>query len=139
MLAGAPIRHTSPMSSAITQGIRVTVASEYMEERSTPTASEYAFSYTVRIANEGTSVAQLRSRHWYITDGNGRVEEVEGEGVVGAQPRLLPGQAFEYTSWCMLRTAHGSMHGTYRMVRESGEAFEATIAPFTLALPFSLN
>ncbi len=127
------------MSSAITQGIRVTVASEYMEERSTPTAGEYAFAYTVHISNEGDAVAQLRSRHWIITDGNGKIQEVRGDGVVGAQPRLQPGQAFEYTSWCMLPTAHGSMHGSYQMVREDGERFDAQIAPFSLALPYSLN
>lgn len=127
------------MSSAITQGIRVTVESGYLEERSSPHEGQYAFAYTVRISNEGASSAQLRSRHWIITDGDGKVEEVQGPGVVGAQPHLRPGQAFEYTSWCMLRTPHGSMQGTYQMERDDGSRFDADIAPFLLALPYSLN
>ena len=127
------------MSSAVTRGIRVTVNSFYLTERSSPANHQYAFAYTVRIINEGSEPAQLRSRHWIITDGDGKVQEVRGEGVVGAQPHLKPGQQFEYTSWCMLTTAHGSMHGTYQMVTDKGEEFDATIAPFPLALPYSLN
>jgi ApaG protein len=127
------------MSTAITHGIRVNVKSFYLAERSSPTTSQYAFAYTVRIANEGHETAQLRSRHWIITDGDGKVQEVRGDGVVGAQPVLRPGQHFEYTSWCMLPTPHGSMHGTYQMVTEEGEQFDAQIAPFPLALPYSLN
>jgi len=127
------------MSSAVTEGIAVTVESHYLSERSMPTDGRYAFMYRVRIENRGGSAAQLRSRHWIITDGDGRVEEVKGEGVVGAQPHLMPGQAFEYTSWCLLRTPHGSMRGTYQMVREDGQRFDAVIAPFALALPYSLN
>ncbi len=129
-----------PQSSvAVTRGIVVSVESQYLAERSSPADERYAFAYRVRIYNQGEDTAQLRSRHWIITDGDGRVEEVRGEGVVGAQPRLEPGQAFEYTSWCMLRTPHGSMQGTYQMVREDGERFDALIAPFPLALPYSLN
>jgi ApaG protein len=127
------------MSSTLTQGIRVTVESEYLIDRSTPSESQYAFSYTVQIVNEGREPAQLRSRHWFITDGDGKIEEVRGPGVVGAQPRLEGGQGFEYTSWCMLRTPHGSMHGTYQMVRDDGKKFDAEISPFLLALPYSLN
>ena len=127
------------MSTAVTQGIRVTVSSEYIPERSSPAAGQYAFAYTVRIANEGRELAQLRSRHWVITDGDGRVQEVRGDGVVGAQPVLRPGQHFEYTSWCVIGTPHGSMQGTYQMVRENGDPFDATIAPFPLTLPYSLN
>src|SRR5262249_32676367 len=127
------------VSNAVTRGIRVVVSSQYMAERSSPAAGQYAFAYTVRIANESSETAQLRSRHWIITDGDGKVQEVKGEGVVGAQPILRPGQAYEYTSWCMLATPHGSMRGTYQMVRESGEQFDAQIAPFPLALPYSLN
>jgi ApaG protein len=124
---------------AITRGIRVSVKSFYLAERSSPASQQYAFAYTVRIANEGPETAQLKSRHWIITDGDGKVQEVRGEGVVGAQPRLSPGQHFEYTSWCMLATPHGSMHGTYQMVTDEGEQFDAAIAPFPLALPYSLN
>jgi ApaG protein len=123
----------------MTRGIKVSVKSFYLAERSSPSAQQYAFAYTVRIANEGEETAQLRSRHWIITDGDGKVQEVRGEGVVGAQPVLRPGQHFEYTSWCMLPTPHGSMHGTYQMVTEEGDQFDAAIAPFPLALPYSLN
>jgi ApaG protein len=127
------------VSNAVTRGIRVQVRSQYLPERSSPKGGQYAFAYTVRISNEGETPAQLQSRHWIITDGEGKVQEVRGEGVVGEKPRLSPGQAFEYTSWCMLATPHGSMHGTYQMVRDDGERFDAQIAPFTLALPYSLN
>jgi ApaG protein len=127
------------MSNAVTQGIRVTVNSFYLAERSSPTNAQYAFAYTVRIANEGENTAQLRSRHWIITDGDGKIQEVRGDGVVGAQPVLKPGQHFEYTSWCMLPTPHGSMHGSYQMVTGEGVEFDANIAPFPLALPYSLN
>ena len=127
------------MSTALTRGIRVTVNSFYLAERSSPATQQYAFAYTVRIANEGGQVSQLRSRHWIITDGDGKVQEVRGDGVVGAQPVLQPGQHFEYTSWCMLATPHGSMHGTYQMVTDGGDEFDAAIAPFPLSLPYSLN
>jgi ApaG protein len=127
------------MSRAVTNGILVTVKSAYMPERSTPTLRRFAFAYTVTIANEGSDTAQLMRRHWIITDGEGNVEEVEGEGVVGEQPVLGPGESFEYTSWCQLATPSGSMHGTYRMVANTGGTFEAEIAPFRLGMPYSLN
>jgi ApaG protein len=127
------------MSRAVTNGILVTVKSAYMPERSTPTLRRFAFAYTVTIANEGSDTAQLMRRHWIITDGEGNVEEVEGEGVVGEQPVLGPGESFEYTSWCQLATPSGSMHGTYRMVATTGATFDAEIAPFRLGMPYSLN
>ncbi len=127
------------MSKLTTRAIRVEVQSTYLIERSSPNAGQYAFAYTVRITNDGQETAQLRSRHWIITDGSGKVQEVRGDGVVGAQPVLAPGQHFEYTSWCMLPTPHGSMHGTYQMLTDAGEEFDAQIAPFPLALPYSLN
>jgi ApaG protein len=127
------------VSSAVTDAIRVTVSSAYRPDRSEPGASRWLFTYTVRIANEGPAPAQLVSRHWIITDANGEREEVVGEGVVGHQPRLAPGEEFEYTSFCVLKTPHGSMQGTYRMVREDGTSFEARIAPFPLVLPGTLN
>ena len=127
------------MSNAITNGIRVTVSSNYIPAQSAPKARRYVFAYTVRIANEGTEAAQLKSRHWIITDGNGKVEEVRGPGVVGEQPMLKPGDHFEYTSGCVLETPRGSMEGTYQMVRADGSEFDATIAPFALMLPYSLN
>jgi ApaG protein len=127
------------VSNAITQGIRVTVSSNYIPAQSAPKARRYVFAYTVRIANEGTEAAQLKSRHWIITDGNGKVEQVRGPGVVGEQPMLRPGEHFEYTSGCVLETPRGSMEGSYQMVRANGAEFDATIAPFALALPYSLN
>jgi ApaG protein len=127
------------VSNAITDGIRVTVRSFYVPEQSAPRAKRYVFAYTVRIANEGAATAQLRTRHWIITDADGNVDEVRGDGVVGAQPTLRPGQHFEYTSGCVLRTPRGTMHGTYRMHREDGVVFDATIAPFALELPRTLN
>jgi ApaG protein len=127
------------VSNVITNGIRVTVRTRYLPERSSPKGSQYAFAYTVRIANEGIATAQLKSRHWIITDADGKMQEVRGEGVVGEQPVLKSGQAFEYTSWCMLATPHGSMRGTYQMLRDDGAMFDAQIAPFALALPYSLN
>jgi ApaG protein len=127
------------MSSATTDGIRITVKPSFWPERSQPGAGQFAFTYTVQIANVGQATVQLMSRHWVITDGNGRVEEVKGEGVVGKKPTLEPGQAFEYTSWAMLRTPFGSMRGTYSMERPDGQTFEAKIAEFALTMPNSLN
>ncbi|HZI13378.1 MAG TPA: Co2+/Mg2+ efflux protein ApaG [Myxococcus sp.] len=126
-------------SSATTDGIRITVKPAYWPERSAPEAGQYAFMYTVEIANEGKEPAQLKSRHWFITDAAGKVEEVKGEGVVGRQPRLGPGERFEYTSWAMLRTPFGTMRGTYDMVRPDGSRFEARIAEFALTLPHALH
>jgi ApaG protein len=123
----------------VTQGIRVTVNSRYLPERSSVRNKQYVFAYTVRIANEGREPAHLRTRHWIITDGNGNVQEVRGEGVVGKQPLLAPGESFEYTSGCVLETPHGTMHGSYQMERPGGAGFDAEIAPFLLAVPHSLN
>jgi ApaG protein len=127
------------MSSALTQGILVTVQSEYIPERSSVSSRQFAFAYTVRIANQGSEPAQLKSRHWIITDADGNVQEVRGEGVVGEQPLLRPGQHFDYTSWCVIATPSGSMRGTYQMIRPDGDAFDAEIAPFRLGLPQTLN
>ena len=127
------------MSSAHTQGILVEVKSEYIADRSAPAARRFAFAYTVEITNQGTETAQLKSRHWIITDAQGDVQEVKGEGVIGAQPILAPGESFEYTSWCVLPTPSGSMRGTYQMVTSRGEGFDAQIATFRLMMPHSLN
>jgi ApaG protein len=126
-------------SIAVTEGIRVSVTSEYLVDQSVPASKRYVFAYTVRIENEGTEPAQLRTRHWVITDGNGKVEEVRGPGVVGQTPYLRPGERFEYTSGCVLQTPRGDMRGTYQMHRPDGREFDATIARFVLALPHSLN
>jgi ApaG protein len=127
------------MSSALTNGILITVRSEYIPERSSVSAQQFAFAYTVRIANQGSEPAQLRSRHWLISDANGTIQEVRGDGVVGEQPLLQPGQEFEYTSWCVIATASGTMRGSYQMVRPGGETFDAQIASFRLGLPQTLN
>ena len=122
-----------------TRGIRIQVQSKYLAERSSPRDEQYLFAYQVRISNVGTETAQLVSREWIITSAEGDVEHVKGPGVVGEQPVLAPGGSFEYTSYCPLKTAVGSMHGTYQMVTGDGETFDAQIAPFTLAVPNALN
>lgn len=127
------------MSTALTDGIKVSVQAAYLPEQSSPKSHRYVFAYTVTIANRGGAAVQLRSRHWVITDGEGKVEEVRGPGVVGQQPLLEPGDHFEYTSGCVLGTPRGEMRGTYQMHRPDGTSFAATIAPFALALPLSLN
>ncbi|HEY6463191.1 MAG TPA: Co2+/Mg2+ efflux protein ApaG, partial [Polyangiaceae bacterium] len=117
-------------SNAVTEGIRVSVRAQYVADQSVPRAKRYVFAYTVRIENEGPEPAQLRTRHWIITDGAGKVEEVKGPGVVGQTPYLRPGEHFEYTSGCVLQTTRGEMRGSYQMYRPDGRMFDATIAPF---------
>ena len=117
----------------------VTVKTQYVEEQSDPAKAQYVFSYTITIKNTGTVSAQLIARHWTITDGNDKVEQVRGLGVVGYQPFLAPGQEFDYTSGCSLVTPHGSMRGTYLCVAEDGEQFNVTIPEFTLIQPRTLH
>jgi len=124
-----------PTSSALTDGIRVHVQSLYLPEQSSPPDDRYVFAYTITISNESARTAQLRTRHWIITDARGEVEEVRGDGVVGEQPRLAPGQSFQYTSGCVLTTPIGTMHGTYRFWRDDGSYFDAVIAAFSLCSP----
>src|SRR5688572_6773146 len=126
-------------SEAVTRGIRVRVVSQYSPERSLPSTNQWFFLYTVTIANEGSETVQLLSRHWIITDGSGRVEEVRGPGVIGKQPRLAPGESFEYTSGSPLGTPFGLMEGTYRMVTSDGEEFDAKIPRFTLSEPYTVH
>lgn len=127
------------MSDTTTQGIRVQVESFYDEDRSSPPENYYFFAYQVRITNLGDRKAQLVSREWLITDANGETQRVQGPGVVGEQPVLAPGDSFEYTSFCPLSTPVGAMQGSYRMVLEDGESFDAEIAPFALAVPHAVN
>lgn len=122
-------------SEAVTRGIRVRVEPQFDPARSRPAAGQWFFLYTVTIENRSEETVQLVSRHWIITDGVGRVEEVRGDGVVGEQPRLEPGQSFRYTSGCPLRTDVGKMEGSYQMATADGESFDVTIAPFTLCAP----
>jgi len=128
-----------PASEVSTRGIRVKAESTYVPERSRPHDNYWFFAYTIVVRNEGTLAAQLVSRHWIITDSDGRTEQVRGPGVVGQQPVIDPGESFEYTSFCPLTTSFGTMHGTYQMVAENGERFDAEIAPFALGEPFSIN
>lgn len=129
---GQQERATPDHSQAVTRGIRVEVQSVFVPERSDPDDGQWFFAYRVRISNQGQETTQLVSRHWVIIDGRGHVEEVRGPGVVGEQPLLHPGESFEYTSACPLRTPHGTMHGSYQMVTEEGTRFDAEIAPFAL-------
>src|SRR3954470_22935918 len=127
------------MSDTTTRGIRVQVQSFYDEESSSPPENYYFFAYRVTISNLGEEAAQLVSREWIITDGNGDAQRVQGPGVIGEQPVLAPGESFEYTSFCPLPTPVGSMHGSYLMVLASGGRFEAEIAPFSLSVPHAVN
>ena len=127
---------SSVMYKAVTQGIRVTVLPRYMEEESSPDSGRYFFAYTVEITNMTTEKVQLRSRYWRIIDGEGKVQEVRGAGVVGKQPVLGPGETFTYTSGCPLSTPDGTMQGTYTMVGADGETFPAEIPAFSLDSPF---
>ena len=126
-------------SDATTEGVHVEVESFYDEERSAPQESYYFFAYRVRISNVSRRRVQLMSRRWEITDANGEEERVEGPGVVGQQPVLEPGQGFEYTSFCPLKTPLGWMRGSYRMATPDGGGFDAEIAPFALAVPHAVN
>jgi len=123
------------MYTAVSNNIKVTVRPKYLAERSEPDEDRYFWSYTIEIANDGDRTVQLTHRHWQITDANGHREEVRGPGVVGEQPKLKPGDAFSYTSGCPLRTPSGVMVGTYRMVDESGRAFDVAIPAFSLDSP----
>lgn len=119
--------------------IHIQVVTDYIDEQSAPEADRYVFSYTITISNTGNVSAQLLSRHWIITDANGKVQEVSGDGVVGEQPHLNPGEQFRYSSGAVLETPVGSMQGLYRMRADNGINFDAPIAPFTLAVPGVLH
>ena len=127
------------MSDTTTRGVRVQVKSAFVPERSAPQNNHYFFAYRVRISNVGEETVHLVSREWIITEADGNEEQVNGPGVDGEQPILEPGESFEYTSFCPLPTAIGSMHGSYQMVAASGERFDAKIAAFSLAVPTAIN
>ena len=126
-------------SEAVTHNVRVEVESQYASEHSQPFQNHWVFHYTVRIGNESDETLQLISRHWIITDATGHVEEVKGPGVVGEQPVLAPGESFQYTSGCHLKTSGGVMRGTYQMVTEDGKHFDVEIAPFALHEPYTIH
>ena len=119
--------------------IEVTAQSFYLEQQSDPGRERYVFAYTIVIKNQGDIPAKLLSRHWIITDTNGRIEEVRGDGVVGEQPYLRPGEGFQYTSGAVLETAVGSMKGSYQMLADDGVTFDADIPPFVLSIPRTLH
>lgn len=119
--------------------IRIDVDTHYIDEQSEPDADRYVFAYTITITNNGDTAARLISRHWIITDANGKVQEVNGDGVVGEQPHLEPGEEFRYSSGAVLETPVGAMQGLYRMEADDGVNFDAPIAPFTLAMPGLLH
>lgn len=127
------------MAEKIPYDVKVAVKSFYLEEQSAPEQSRYVFAYTITIRNEGTLPAKLLTRHWIITDSNGKVEEVHGEGVVGEQPYLRPGEGFQYTSGAVIETPVGSMQGSYQMRADDGVNFEAPIPVFTLSVPRTLH
>lgn len=119
--------------------IRIQVATSYVDDESEPDSDRYVFAYTITISNSGKIPAQLISRHWIITDANGKVQEVSGDGVVGEQPHLQPGEEFQYSSGAVLDTPVGAMQGMYRMETDDGVNFDAPIAAFTLAVPGLLH
>ncbi len=125
----------SPVSEAVTSGIRVEVIARHTPEHSQPMHGKWVFQYTVRITNESSETVQLVSRHWIITDAMAQIESVIGPGVVGKQPVLKPGETFAYTSGCPLNTPSGIMVGTYQMQTEQGELFSIAIPAFSLDLP----
>ena len=119
--------------------IRVEVETRFLDDKSTPRENRYVFAYTINIRNEGTQGARLVARHWIITDANGKVQEVRGDGVVGEQPWMRPGDNFVYTSGAVLETAVGTMRGSYRMLADDGTWFEAAIPEFTLSIPRTIH
>jgi len=127
------------MSETTTRDICIKAQPRYIAEQSDPSNEHYLFAYHITIRNQGAETVQLISRHWIITDGEGRIEEVRGPGVVGYQPTLKPGEEFQYTSGCPLTTPVGTMHGSFQMVTTDGENFDARIDPFRLAIPRVLN
>jgi len=122
-----------------TNKIFVEVTPAYIAEQSDPSNDHYVFSYTVTIRNEGDQAAKLLTRHWIITDGDGQVQEVRGDGVIGEQPHLKPGEGFQYTSGTFMSTPVGTMHGSYQMITDDGEKFEAKIPSFRLSVPNILH
>jgi ApaG protein len=119
--------------------IKVAAQAFYLEEQSDPAHERYVFAYTVLIQNQGSIAAKLLSRHWIITDANGKIEEVRGEGVVGEQPYLRPGEGFQYTSGAILETSVGSMKGSYQLLADDGRTFDTDIPSFVLSIPRTLH
>ena len=121
------------------EGIQIEVDTLYVESESDPENNRFVFTYTVTIRNVGLIPAKLLTRHWVIRDANGKIQEVQGEGVVGEQPHLKPGEGFQYTSGTMLETSMGTMGGSYQLITDNGEEFKAPIADFLLSAPRTLH
>ena len=138
-LSGGAGKYVEIMNERSEHLINIGVETVYLPDQSAPAANRYAFAYTITIRNEGGSAARLLNRHWIITDANGKVQEVRGEGVVGEQPYLRPGEGFRYTSGTLLETPVGSMEGDYEMVDDAGAHFLAPIPAFSLSVPRSLH
>jgi ApaG protein len=130
-----PVRRGSHAYEATTRGLLVRVRPEYLPDQSDPAEGRWVWAYQIEVENRGEETVQLLNRHWVITDGNGKVEEVRGPGVVGEQPTLKPGEAFRYASGCPLGATSGVMSGEYEMITEEGERFDIEIPPFSLDLP----
>ena len=127
------------MTEAASQEIRISIETRYLPEQSQPEQNRYVFAYTISITNTGTSAARLMRRHWIITDANNKKREVHGDGVVGEQPRLQPGEIYQYTSGACLETPIGCMQGAYDMISDDGMEFKAAIPAFTLSMPRILH
>jgi ApaG protein len=127
------------MSEKQKHNIQIQVETAYIQEQSIPEEDRYVFAYTITIKNAGGISARLMNRHWIITDANNKVQEVRGEGVVGEQPNLTPGDTFQYTSAAMIETPVGSMQGSYQMIAENGIEFDAEIPAFNLSTPHTLH
>ena len=127
------------MYRTVTRQIEVKATPKFLPDRSSPENGYFFWAYTISLTNLGRETVQLKTRHWRITDAHGRLQEVKGTGVVGEQPVLSPGESFEYTSGCQLKTSTGTMRGTYQMVTEEGSHFDVEIAPFALAEPYTVH
>jgi len=130
---------TMPTTPEPQHQIKIDVETVYLEDQSEPGEQRFVFAYTITLRNSGKVPARLLTRHWVITDANGRIQEVRGEGVVGEQPHLKPGQGFRYSSGAVLETPVGSMHGSYQMLADDGAHFDAPIPAFRLAKPGMLH
>jgi ApaG protein len=139
LAARLPLPDNPSMTSKKPHDIAVSVQTRFIDDQSIPQDNRYVFAYTITIHNRGSVGARLLSRHWIITDGNGEVREVQGDGVVGEQPQMRPGEGYEYTSGAVLETAVGTMHGSYRMVADDGTQFDAEIPSFVLSIPRTLH
>lgn len=135
---GPPVAIYRPMSKQRYQ-IDIAVQTHYVADQSRPEERRFVFAYTIQIRNSGTVGARLMTRHWRIVDADGKVQEVRGEGVVGEQPHMTPGEQFEYTSGAVLETSVGSMRGSYQMLADDGTLFEAPVNPFSLSIPRTLH